>query len=59
MTNSEQYKKQVLEVLDSALKRLYEAYFNSYDKDIKNTIDKYESYKLKCLYTYNQIVERN
>ena len=59
MTNSEQYRKQVLEVLDNALKQLYKVYFKSYDKDIKNTIDKYENYKLKCLDTYNKIVERN
>ena len=59
MTNSEQYKKKVLEALDSALKQLYKVYFKSYDKDIKNTIDKYENYKLKCLDTYNKIVERN
>lgn len=56
---SKQYREKVLRVLDDALDVLYSSYYKSYDKDIKNTIDKYENYKLKCLYTYNQIVERN
>ena len=59
MNAEKQYRNMVLKELDNALETLYKQYYKSYDKNIKKVIDKIEAYKLKCLITYCEIIERD